>query len=100
MILSFELLSELLRKSYVLECMVLSDTVKHGSFAEGFLFIIRYLKEVEGFIGIVLFSLFMLYFIHFLARDHGPCQWLLAPAILMYSLHVILGIVFFKMVFY
>ncbi len=100
LILCFEFFSELLRKSYLMECAVLSDTVKHGSFAEGFLFIFRYLKEVEGLIGMVLFALLVLYVIGFLVKDRRPCQWLLIGALLMYSIHAVLGFVFFKMVFY
>ena len=99
-IFAFELFSELLRKSYFLECMVVADTVKHGSFAEGFLFITRYLSGVEGLIGIVLFLLFLIYSIFFLVKDQGPCRWLVLPAILMYSFHAILGVFFSKMVFY
>ena len=99
-IASVEILSEVLRKSYLMECLVVSDTVKHGSFAEGFLYIIRYLKDVEGLIGLVLFSLFLLYVIYFWTKDRGPLRWLVAAALLVYASHAILGMIFLKMVFY
>jgi len=99
-ILFFEILARLVGKSYLLDCSILSSTVNHGSFTEGFLFITRYLKDVEGLIGVVLLTLFMIYSICFLPKDHSSAKWLVLAAILMYSLHAILGLVFFKMVFY
>jgi len=95
-----EFASQLLSKSYFMECMVLSDTVKHGSFNEGFLFMPRYLAQVEGVVGLFLLVLLIIYCFLFWPKDRASSRWLIFSAILIYSLHALLGIVFHKMVFY
>jgi len=99
-ILFCEFISQMVGRSYLLDCLILSSTVTHGSFEEGFLFIFRYLKEVEGIIGLVLLFLFLLYGIFLWPKDLKPSKYLLVAAVFMFSIHAILGIVFFKIVFY
>jgi hypothetical protein len=99
-VLFFELMSNMVGLSYIKELCVVSSTVNHGDFSEGFLFIVRYLREVEGVIGVLLFVLFSLYCLYFIFKDPAAFKWLLVAAILMYSLNAVLGVVFHKMVFY
>jgi hypothetical protein len=100
-ILGFELLSKMAGGvSYFSDCWAVSQVINHGSFAEGFLFITRYLTQVEGLIGAALLLLFLIYLGYFLPKDRSPCKWLLMAAVAMYSVHAILGLLFFKMVFY
>ena len=100
LVLCFEWMSRMEGVSYLSQLGALSASVTHGDFSEGFLFIIRYLRDVEGLIGIALFILFILYCAYFIFKDHTAFKWLLIAAILMYSLNAVFGIIFHKMVFY
>jgi hypothetical protein len=99
-VIGFEMISQMAGLSYLKQLCVLSSTVNHGSFSEGFLFIVRYIREVEGGIGMILFLSFFFYCFYFIFKDPTAFKWLLAAAILTFSLNAVLGIVFHKMVFY
>ena len=96
----FEVMSNVVGLSYIKELCVLSTTVNHGDFSEGFFFIIRYIKEVEGGIGAFVFVSFILYSLYFIFKDLTAFKWLLVAAVLMYSYNAVMGFVFSQTVFY
>ena len=49
----FEKISRLVGRSYILDAIGLSKTITQGSFEESFVFIFKYLFEVEGLTGII-----------------------------------------------
>ena len=99
-VMSFEVMSNAVGLSYLKELSVWALAVNHGSFSEGFLFIVRYIKEVEGGIGVLLFILFVLYVFYFMVKDSTVFKWLIVAVIFMYLLSAILGFVFCQTVFY
>jgi len=96
----FEVMSNVVGLSYIKELCVLSTTVNHGDFSEGFFFIIRYIKEVEGGNGAFVFVSFILYSLYFMFKDSTAFKWLLVAAIFMYSYNAVMGFVFSQTVFY
>jgi hypothetical protein len=63
MLLSFELMARVAQNSYINDLIRLSKTISQGSFEESFSFIFKYFLDVEGFTGILLFVLVVLFFI-------------------------------------
>jgi hypothetical protein len=53
----FEMLGRLSGYSYLKSCLRLSGTITQGDFRESFVFLIKYLLEAEGMLGIALFCL-------------------------------------------
>lgn len=101
LIVAFELLSNIAGTSYFYNCGLINVTVTHGSFQEGFIFIFRYLRDVEGLIGLFLLFMFFIYIFIILPRDSSnPIKPLFWAVILSYWFHAILGVVFLRMVFY
>lgn len=123
---AFELTSRLVDRSYFQSLRTLAGTVRHGHFDEGYLFLWRYLKEVEGPVGVTLFVLcgiFVMYYVSRLWRcgrrqTDGPCpggieapsknerqheaRWhaVLWTAVVAYAFHAALGVHFHRVVFY
>ncbi|MFQ5493958.1 MAG: hypothetical protein ACE5EX_01120 [Phycisphaerae bacterium] len=90
--------------SYLGNMAVRSGTITQGLFAEGYVFAWRYLRDVEGAIGIALFVLFVICLIVVLprrgARIVPVARVTLAAAVGCYLLHATMGVVFHRMVFY
>ncbi len=99
-LLLFEIAANLLGQSYIESCLTLSATATHGDFSEGVLFIFRYLRDVEGAIGMILLGLFLLYTVFFWHKDKGAAKWLIAAAFFLHVFHAGLGFIFNKTVFY
>jgi hypothetical protein len=60
----FEKMARFVGRSYILDAIGLSKTIKQGSFEESFVYILKYFFEVERLTGIILFvSLLIFYFI-------------------------------------
>ncbi|MBI3491206.1 MAG: hypothetical protein HY047_05400 [Acidobacteria bacterium] len=81
-----EMLSRLGGHSYVLESGGLTTTITLGSFDEGWLFLPRYLRDVEGYTGAVLAVGFIVYAARLgvsLRRGRAlrPIDWLVLPAV-------------------
>jgi hypothetical protein len=58
----FEKIGRLVGQSYILDAKGLSKTITQGSFEESFVYIIKYLFEVEGVTGIILLISLPIYF--------------------------------------
>lgn len=99
-ILGMQALSLMVGASYFSDCRYVSSMINHGSFEEGFLFIVRYMHDVEGAAGAALLALALVYFCFIWARDGQASRWLLASAALMFGFHAVEGVVFHRMVFY
>lgn len=85
-LLPTELLSRLGGHSYFLEARELTATITLGSFDEGWLFLPRYLRDVEGYTGLVLGAGLIVYAARVVVtlRREGrlrPVDWLVLPAI-------------------
>ena len=74
--------------------------IHHSGASEGFFFIVQYLNEVEGLIGVLLFSLFVLYYFYLVFKDSTVFKWLLIAMFFIYSLNAIWGFILSQTVFY
>ncbi|RAK65766.1 hypothetical protein DLM85_13680 [Hymenobacter edaphi] len=63
-LLIFELISRLGGTSYLISSFHLAHTIDQGSYEEGFTFLVKYLYQIEGFIGTSLVALFVVYVIY------------------------------------
>ncbi|MBF0489936.1 MAG: hypothetical protein HQL15_04885 [Candidatus Omnitrophica bacterium] len=99
-IMVFEGMSQACGVSYLRQLFILSHTVDHGSFSEGFLFLMRYLRDVEGLVGGVSFLLFAIYCCYFAFKDTIKFKWLLIAVVSLFSFNAVMGLVFHQMVFY
>lgn len=100
----FEAAARLAGGSYLGDLRQLSGTIVMGSFAEGFVFLWHYLRDVEGVIGVVLFALFVGFSLLVLCRpaaslSRGTRVTMLA-AMACYLFHAAMGVFGGKMVFY
>jgi hypothetical protein len=59
----FQKIGRLFGKSYIADAIGLSKTITQGSFEESFVFIIKYLFEVEGVTGIILLISLSVFFV-------------------------------------
>ncbi|MHB9073409.1 MAG: hypothetical protein ACYC6G_07780 [Desulfobaccales bacterium] len=103
----FEKIARLVGRSYILDAIGLSKTITQGSFEESFVFILKYLFEVEGVTGIILligwfvFLLLMLYKIkNKTFKQYSLINLLGLALISMYLAYASSGYFFHKMVFY
>ena len=103
----FEKIGRLVGRSYILDAIGLSKTITQGSFEESFVFILKYLFEVEGLTGIILlislfiFFIIMLYQIKNKRFKQYSLISLLGIALLgMYLAYAFAGYFLHKVVFY
>lgn len=109
----FEGMARLGGVSYVERSSTLSETITQGSFEEGFSFIVKYLYQVEGFIGIILIisTIFAVASVAVFISKHSlgevlkeigsePKYILLICVISGFLFHAFLGYFFHKAVFY
>ncbi len=99
-VLLFEGLAACVGRSYVGESYLLSLREQHGSFAEGFLFVFHYLRDVEGLGGLAALLLFLGYGIHGVLRDRSRVRRLVAAAAGFFALHAISDLIFRRLAFY
>ncbi len=74
-LLAYELLAASVGVSYFLGSTRLSETITHGAFEEGFVFLPRYLVAVEGALGVLLMVLFLLYVGLLVAKRGRPTRY-------------------------
>ena len=103
----FQKISRLAGRSYILEAIALSKTINQGSFEESFVYIIKYLFDVEGITGIILlislpiFLIIILYQIKNKTFKQYSLISLLGIALLgMYLAYAFAGYFLHKVVFY
>jgi len=101
-----ELLSRSVSKSYLINSLVLSDTIKQGNFDETLLFPVKYLLSVEGITGIALIILLSLTIYYSLKNINKIDNVFSIYNIIIYGclffvlIHGIAGVFFYKVVFY
>lgn len=102
-LLLFEGLAQTVRRSYFGDLCRLSETVSMGDANEGFLFLWRYLREVEGAAGIAILILFLIGAIvalRYPSRFPRAATLTMLVAIGCYALHAVLGLITGRTVFY
>ena len=103
-ILAYELLARLAGVSYVHNLAALSTTVRQGLFSEGYVFFWRYLRDVEGPVGVLLLVSFAVFAGKCLRRRPvqlpRPALMALGAAVALYAVHATMGVVFQKVVVY
>lgn len=100
----FELLARFTGGSYLHDLKSLSGSVTMGYPKEGYVFVWRYLRDVEGAVGVVLFVLFSGFVAFLLWRRRVnislTARTAICAAIGCYLFHASMGVFFGKMVFY
>lgn len=100
----FELLARFVGRSYFHDLGLLSTAITMGDYKEGYVFLWRYLRDVEGVVGVVLFVLSCGFAVFALWRRKVPMPLSmrtgLIVAILCYLFHASMGVLAGKMVFY
>jgi hypothetical protein len=106
-LLLFEKIGLLVGRSYILDAIGLSKTITQGSFEESFVYILKYLFEVEGVTGIIILISLFIFFIIIIYQiiNNKYKQYsiisLLGIALLgMYSAYAFAGYFLHKVVFY
>lgn len=100
-----EVMSRIGNSSYIWSAMNLSSTITQGNFEESFIFIIKYLLQVEGLSGVILilgvggYLIFLIY-----QPDKDNIKSITSVAFYCFSavvlLYAVLGFFFQKVVFY
>ncbi len=101
---SIESLARLSGESYIEDLLLVSGAATMGLFREGYVFLWRYLRDVEGVAGILLFILFLGFALLIVwrrdARLSRSTRIAMIAAVACYLAHATRGVVFEKMVFY
>jgi hypothetical protein len=99
-----ELLARIAGTSYIQNVLAVSGAITMGLFSEGYVFAWRYLRDVEGVIGIALYVLFLGFAVLVLWRPGAsiprPARVAIIAAVLCYLVHASMGVLFERMVFY
>ncbi len=101
---AFELLTRVSGTSYCAEIVELPSTIAMGDFSEGYFYVGRYLRDVEGAAGVTLLVLFGV-FVALMVWRRGPdlprsLRVSILTAVGCYLWHATMGAVFHYMVFY
>jgi hypothetical protein len=106
-LLFFEFLSRVAGKSYIEAALKLSSTITQGSFSETFTFILKYLNQVEGIVGLSMIPSVLLFFFwpvrRFSTTADGHMRLPLFLGLLLagiYLVHAGSGYFLHKIVFY
>ncbi|MFZ5449843.1 MAG: hypothetical protein ACOZFS_14530 [Thermodesulfobacteriota bacterium] len=101
-----EKVARMVGTSYILDAKGLSQTLNQGSYEESFAFILKYLFEVEGLTGIILFISLVIYFIIMFYqiksktfKQHSLINLLAIILLLMYLTFASVGYFLHKAVF-
>lgn len=95
-----ESLSRWIGNSYIGSLRELSAIAIQGTFAEGYIFPLRYLISVEGITGIALIVLFFLFLGVVLRRSPAAVKAIYLTVAAGYFYHATSGVIFKKVVFY
>lgn len=100
--LAFDLLSAAVGKSYLLASLQGTRLIAQGSFEEGYIFLPRYLADVEGPVGYLLLvtGIASPAFLWRGPREERPLRIVLTAAAAGYLLHGTFSVVLHRMVFY
>ncbi len=98
----WEALAQLSGNSFIANCRILFTalTQEQGNFEEGYIFLFRYMKHVEGIIGYVILGLFFSYLIFILPKKKSIINVIFIVLIGGYLWQGTLGVFFHKMVCY
>jgi len=95
-----EVISRAAGNSFFKNSIGVSGDVTQGSFEEGYTFLLKYLVQVEGVIGIALIALFFVYVFFVMWKKSSPLRLAFIMLVLGYLLHATLSVFFHEMVFY
>ena len=103
----FELFSHLAKSSYLISTFYLSKSINQGSFEESFTFIVKYLFQVEGTLGVILIiGLALVPVLLYLQTKKGGrindslITFMFAVPAFFFIVYAVQGYFFHKMVFY
>jgi len=96
----FECISWIVGKSFYQNTTQLLGAVTQGSFEEGFIFLYRYMRDVEGGIGICILTLFLIFVFVYLRKASSACKVLFVTVVAGYLFYGAMSVFYHRVVFY